>query len=361
MCVQGTVFASVRRSALLYPILAMTCLLAGCLPSTQTGPPRIFAVDDEAANIKSQFQLPNFSQYATLSESDKIEYRDTLITARMYGIDLEFSKYELALTRERQDVSFAGDVTNIGLTSAVPLVGAVATKNILGTTASGLTGVKTAYSDDVLMNRTVQILQTQMEASRAKVAAHILTHIGSSSAKYPLATALSDLEDYYRAGTITGALIDVSTTVSNDVQDERAAKDQALPPQLRTLGTSTTTLPQPSLHPDFNNLGLSPSERQVGPNQLANYQARLFCVSNTKQFDGPTREAMGKFFVGFLSAYKMDPTHKNANLVLWLDSKSALTPAGRIVLENAYQQWQSQGSCQGAFNDPSKIGAATGF
>ncbi|RVD55403.1 hypothetical protein EN828_25230 [Mesorhizobium sp. M2D.F.Ca.ET.185.01.1.1] len=117
---------------------------------------------------------------------------------------------------------------NIALNSAASLVAPVGTKNILSAAAAGLTGAKSAYSDEVLQKSTIQLLQTQMRANRAIAWSNIIRRLGDSDASYPMALALSDLEEYYRAGTIPGALLKAQATISAAEQSAQDDKQEAI-------------------------------------------------------------------------------------------------------------------------------------
>lgn len=108
--------------------------------------------------------------------------------------------------------------------------------------AGGLTGAKAAYSDEILFNKTIQVLQNQMRTNRFRVASRILPRIGSPSSAYTLGMALSDLDDYYNAGTITSALLAVSNTVGQDAINAKYAKDGATVIPVPASDTSFTTL-----------------------------------------------------------------------------------------------------------------------
>ena len=123
----------------------------------------------------------------------------------MRAIDTYYYAFEASLIRERQEVGFISSIISIGLSGAVPLVNAEATKNILGAASAGLQGATKAYSDEVLFQKTVQVLATQMRAHRDIVASEILGRMRSLDIDaYPLSMALSDVDEYYAAGTISG-------------------------------------------------------------------------------------------------------------------------------------------------------------
>jgi hypothetical protein len=199
--------------------------VAGCIPSL-SGPDRLYPISAEIGAITDQASLlPDFRAYSVMPETQRVFYRNAIIDARMYAIDLQYSEYEAALTHERQEADFATAAANIGLTSTSTLIASVQAKNILTSVAGGLTGVNAAYGDKVLLNRTIQVLENQMRGARAKIATKIIAGSKLSSRDYGLGMALSDLEEYYRAGTITGALIDVTDTVSKETTLQKDRKD----------------------------------------------------------------------------------------------------------------------------------------
>lgn len=205
-------------------VFLLSALLGGCLPSL-TEPERLYPATTEVAVIRSDSGTPDFQRFAQLSASQKVLYRNAIVDERMYAIDLSYYAYEANLTRERQEADFAAASSNIGLTAASVLAGPVMTKNILTGAAGAITGVNAAYDDKVLLNKTIQVLQVQMRAERNRIATKIYKSMKLSAADYTLGMAMSDVEDYYRAGTVPGALIDVSNTVSDEANSAKAAKN----------------------------------------------------------------------------------------------------------------------------------------
>ena len=60
-----------------------------------------------------------------------------------------------------------------------------------------------------------------MRTNRATVAAQILKGMQLPTLQYPLAAALSDLEAYYEAGTITGAILNSNESVGTQEHTTR--------------------------------------------------------------------------------------------------------------------------------------------
>jgi hypothetical protein len=202
-----------------------SAFLTGCTPSVQGAPPRLFDLTYET-NAARSLSGPEWSEaYARAFGPRRRELRDQIVLARMYAIDINYSEYEANLTRERQNVNFMTTVAQLALMGSATAVAAKETKTILAAVATGLTGVKEAYDKDILIEKTIAILQQTMRARRKEVKVLIVERLGSDTGQYPLELALADVEMYFRAGTITGAFIDVAQDVG--VRLANARDDEA--------------------------------------------------------------------------------------------------------------------------------------
>ena len=199
--------------------LALSLTVAGCLlPSVPGAPPRPLSVETELTGLAPSLRAINFDDAA--SE----QYRDSVVSARMWAIDLNYSTFATELSRERRNIGFLSALGIVGLTQTATLMTPVVTKDILTAVASGVVVAQQSYDQEILADRTVQVLLLQMQANRARVAARILTGLRSPTSDYPLILALQDVEDYYRAGTIAGALTSVTEAAGTEVRAAEAAK-----------------------------------------------------------------------------------------------------------------------------------------
>ncbi len=208
--------SAVRASSLFFGLL-----LSGCF-SIEGGPPRLFTVAEEADTARVRLRTWEETYY-TVPPNKMV--RNEIISSRMREIDSYYYAFEASLIRERQEIGFISSIIGIGLSGAVPLVSSIGTKNALGAASSALQGGSKAFSDEVLFQKTVQVLATQMRAHRADVASDIITRMRTLDLDtYPLSMALGDLDEYYAAGTIGGALIEIQKTVSAEAKTAEAAK-----------------------------------------------------------------------------------------------------------------------------------------
>lgn len=192
-------------------------LATGCV-SISDGPERLYPVSVETQAIRDTIPRIDFVQFVNLSEPLRVKYRNDWIAARMYAIDIQYTAYEGALTKERQNVGFGATAATLVLTTASQLFTPVVTKNVLTGAAGVVTGSRAAYDNDVLLAHSVQWIQSQMRTQRTIVADRILRGTRLSTTDYPMAAALSDLEDYYRAGTFTGGLLGTSEALGAEAR-----------------------------------------------------------------------------------------------------------------------------------------------
>jgi hypothetical protein len=197
--------------------LSVATFTTGCV-SISDGPERLYPVSVETQAIRDNISKIDFIQFASLSEPLRVKYRNDWIAARMYAIDIQYTAYEAALTKERQNVGFGATVATLGLTTASGLLTPVVTKNVLTGLAGVVTGSRAAYDNDVLFAHSVQWVQSQMRTQRTIVGERILRGTKLSTIDYSLAAALTDLEDYYRAGTFTGGILGTSEALGAEAQ-----------------------------------------------------------------------------------------------------------------------------------------------
>jgi hypothetical protein len=210
-------FRALRSVRLGVALTALASSLSACASLTD-GPTRLYPIEHETQILRDQLAQFNLVEFSNSGEARRKNMRNDFVAARMYAIDIQYTAYEAALTRERQGLGFGAAATTIGLTTASKLVTPVATKDLLTSVAGAVTGVNAAYGDEVLLSHGMQWIQSQMRAQRARVAERMLLGMRMSTSDYPLAAVLSDLEEYYRAGTFTGGLLSTSETVAADAK-----------------------------------------------------------------------------------------------------------------------------------------------
>lgn len=153
------------------------------------------------------------------------QVRNDEIDRRIRVIDRNFEAFVEALAKENVRANFGLALTQIGVGAAGALVAETASQ-ILSAVSAGLAGSQQAYGKTVLYDQTFSALLAQMIASRKAILVKIYEGRAASMEEYPLAAAVQDLDAYYFAGTLPGAVVATSADakVKNDRAEDALAK-----------------------------------------------------------------------------------------------------------------------------------------
>jgi hypothetical protein len=131
--------------------------------------------------------------------------RDSIVQATLVAIDLRYAEFELAFFDQGRGVGFGATVATLGLGAAGALAGN-GTSQILSAISAGITGTREAFNRELMAEQTASALLTAMRAQRNLVALRIREGLARPATQYPLGVALSDLYEYFRAGTLPGGI-----------------------------------------------------------------------------------------------------------------------------------------------------------
>lgn len=230
-CVAGAICRWPAVAALLMTVL----ILAGC-KTVDGGPDRLYSVTEERAQARGALDGSDIVQglvsayyavnpLASDAEPQRKYYRNEIIARRMYIIDVEYSEYEADLTSERQKFGFLTTAAASALGIAATLTTPLRSAQLVSGAGAAVLASRGAYDSEVVIAKTLQIIQGYMRAARDNVASRqILPRVNDSTTLYPLSAALHDIEDYYRAGTFTAGLIPAlkdSGTAATVARDEK--------------------------------------------------------------------------------------------------------------------------------------------
>jgi hypothetical protein len=129
-----------------------------------------------------------------------------MIERRMAVIDAYFKEFQAGLVKENVRADFGIALLGIGVGAAGALVAQTASQ-ILSAVSGGLAGAQAAYGKAVLYDKAMSALLAQMQAGRKTVAAQIFQRWNLGLDQYPMWMARMDLEAYYFAGSLPGAIL----------------------------------------------------------------------------------------------------------------------------------------------------------
>jgi hypothetical protein len=161
--------------------------------------------------VKADTQPAAVTAYAALTDPDQRRTRrDQIVRARLYAIDVNYDDFVRTVSGQQKAFAVGADLVSAGLTGAATLAKSAATKTHLTTYASAALGVRATVDKELFYSKTLPAVISQMDASRKVVLAKIAEGLAQPDSNYSLVEALADLQDYYAAGTLNGALNQIS-------------------------------------------------------------------------------------------------------------------------------------------------------
>jgi hypothetical protein len=238
---------SAQRALLLLAALA----LAGCQTVRNGGAPApSFDIDADLQALSAQYQ--NATSIAAFYKNPTRNARDEFVTGRVVAMDLHYIQFIRGLTSDKQQIDSATDAATMTMNLLGTIVSSARAKTNLAAAAAGVGGLKTNVDKHFYYEKSVEALVSTMSAQRKEVLVRILNGVRQDIDAYPFTQAVTDLHDYYAAGTLNGAIVSIQAQA---VQKENAANQEIqvardvalLPPAARTSKQAlTVALAQPA-------------------------------------------------------------------------------------------------------------------
>jgi len=213
-----------------YIIALLVLLTSGCghFAATRGFPVPSVDVETRLAQMEVYRGETLIEQYNdAVNANNPIErrrIRNDLINGRIALIDIHFNEFLQSLHEEGVGLNVFSDAIAIGLGAAGALASGGTSQILSGATAAVI-GTKESVDKNAFFDQTMPALMTKMIAQRKSVLVGIRDGLlNKTDADYPLAQGLADLEGYYYAGTIPGAI----TGVVQSAGDEATKADAQL-------------------------------------------------------------------------------------------------------------------------------------
>lgn len=189
-------------------VMVATVMVSACSSLRNGGSPDpSFDLSADLEQISKEFEsATNISNFYKTAAADRADARNRFISGRLVQIDLQYLRFIRTLTSDKQQLDAATDIANMTLNLAGTLVGGARAKTNLAATAAGIGGAKTTIDKDFYYEKSIEALVATMNARRKEVLLPILSGLGTSIDQYPFERALTDLHQYYLAGTLNGAI-----------------------------------------------------------------------------------------------------------------------------------------------------------
>jgi len=211
-----------------YRIILLICFSSALSSCASIGgfPERTDDVNSQLKDLQTKYFHPGASatdgkmtQYNSSTDAaQRKKLRNEIVLNRLLAYDLQFSIFQEALYKEGIVSNLSLDILGMGIGVAGGVVTKATPSRILSALSGGIAGSKTAINKNLYYERTLPALLALMIANREKIKVEIYTGSQQEDAVYPLGQAMSDLERYFIAGSIPGAIASVN---------EEAGKKQA--------------------------------------------------------------------------------------------------------------------------------------
>lgn len=182
--------------------------------------------------------------------TNDVATRNQVVYARLAELDRLYFEYERSIGTEARTAGLGAALAAVGIGVGGTLTTAATASRLFSAGSSLIAGAQTAFSEQVLADRTLQALVSQMRANRDRIKARIILSLRRNITEYPLLAGLMDLELYRHAGTIQGALTALSETAAAEEQTRRRELNTT-EERVRNISPNTVTRldPRPAPRP----------------------------------------------------------------------------------------------------------------
>ena len=287
------------RSAKVCLATIVCILVAGC-SGIRGFPDRSYNTTEELAALsryQSETALTTFdaSDDAARGGLTKEGWRNEVLEARIEDMNLQFTRFEQSLYEQGIGFGVGTDWIVLALSGA----GAVVTggaSNALSAASAGVTGARSAYGKDVLYDKTLPVIIAQMVAQRQTVLVRIREGETQGANAYPLTRGLADLEEYYNAGTIPGAISNLAINVGAQSKEAQEKLDvvSVVPAELQIRRDAVAVYVK-TLSTDQLNQLAPKLQLQPGDGALAEILKMISRADTTAKLDSITTQIKALF------------------------------------------------------------------
>lgn len=237
----GRLFRIAGFACALLPLAACQSLRGGGAPAPSFDLETDLRALDEAFRTTTSIK----DYYAISDAGQKVAARNRFVMGRIVQIDLRYIDFIRTMTNDRQQLDAATDLATFTINVAGTLVGGVRSGKNLAAAAAVIGGTRETVVKDFYYEKSMDALVGTMNAQRKEVLVTILTGLKSGSIeRYPFELALTQLHEYYMAGTLNGALrfINTASAEKEKASDADIQKLAVLPVSSETIVVSAQAI-----------------------------------------------------------------------------------------------------------------------
>ncbi len=184
--------------------------------------------------VNERFRDWQTEYYAALKAKDFARAktaRNELLEEALPYIDDAYIDFINDIQRGRDRANFVADLVELGTSGAVGITKGERAIQILGVALTAFRGGRRSADLNFYKDQSTPILISKMDGNRANVRATILSREGDGVDKYPIGAAISDIVDYYNAGTLVRAFTELAkdTAVQTKQSEDKVLELKGVP------------------------------------------------------------------------------------------------------------------------------------
>ncbi len=152
-------------------------------------------------------------------------YRDEVINGRIYVIDYYYNKFKNDISdKDEPRTNIVTDIAVLGLDAAEAMNPARRVKEILLAISGGAVGTQTDEEREMFYDESLPALVSKMDSLRLQQLVLIrqrMKYATQGDYAYTLGAALIDVNDYFQAGTLSGALVEIMNSSGASSKEAR--------------------------------------------------------------------------------------------------------------------------------------------
>lgn len=180
-------------------------MVAGCAGVNKGRPAKADYEDTIVASLLKKYSNPDAipTDQSAITEKQRNQILDELL----FLTDVNYYSFEAELYQGRAFFETSTDLAILGLGAAGGIIAHSGTQAIISAISGGIGGSRVSINKNYFHETSTQALIAKMQSARKSKLETMRKAMASlNTADYSLARGLSDLAEYYNAGTIVGAL-----------------------------------------------------------------------------------------------------------------------------------------------------------
>ncbi len=237
---------------LILAILVFSITLLTACPRGRAKMPEVISEKIRSYAV-NKFQ-DDYDAYEEAVRQDRPEVaktlRDGLIFKLKRNIDANYADFENNLFLGKASSNVLFDITEFGAVLAATITNGERAKTIISSALSAFKGGRKSIDINFFREKTTESLISTMRASRSGYEEKLNIGLRNTVSNYTLEEALGDLIDYFYAGSLSNALVELSKQASEKATDAKAAADNEIKNRLRANLKESITIS--SIRNDLN-------------------------------------------------------------------------------------------------------------